>query len=284
MYVVFDIGGTNTRVASSNDLHTLGEPIKFKTPHTFEEGIAACITAAQTLANGARIRRIAGGIRGPLNHEKTSIISETVLCDWVGRPIVDRLSSALGAPVHLENDTAMVGLGEAHFGAGKGYPILAYHTVSTGVGGVRIVDGKVDVSSIGFEPGHQELDIDRSVLGQTIPHTLQNLISGSALEKRTGKKPYAIDQSDPVWDELARYLAHGLRNTIMYWSPDAIVLGGSMIVGEPRILLADIQKHTKAVLGDIVPCPPILDATLGDNGGLFGGLVRIAQVEGGIVK
>jgi predicted NBD/HSP70 family sugar kinase len=274
-YILFDIGGTKTRVARSHDCHTYDTPIKFETPATYREGLNELFQAIDTLSGGKTIKGIAGGIRGPLNHEKTGISSEIKLTDWVGRNIVKDFTDRYHAPVFLENDTALVGLGEATFGAGKGYDIVAYHTVSTGVGGARFVHGALDVSSVGFEPGHQELDIDRSVLGHPVRHTLENLVSGSALEKRRGKKPYEIAQSDPVWDELARYLAYGLKNTIVYWSPDAIVLGGSMVVGDPRILLSDIERHTKALLGELVPLPKLLDATLKDEGGLSGAMALL---------
>jgi predicted NBD/HSP70 family sugar kinase len=90
-----------------------------------------------------------------------------------------------------------------------------------------------------------------------------------------GVKPYEIPQDDAIWDQLALYLAHGLRNTILYRSPDVVVLGGSMIVGNPRILLDDIIKHTNEVLGDSIACPLILDAKLGDQGGLYGAMALL---------
>ncbi len=274
-YILFDIGGTKTRVARSDDLQSFGEPIKFETPLTYLEGMKALNDAIETLTKQSGITGIAGGIRGPLNHEKTGIVSETKLTDWVGRNIVGDLESRHHVPVILSNDTAIVGLGEAIFGAGKGYDIVAYHTVSTGVGGARFVHGVLDAATVGFEPGHQELDLDRSILGQRIPHTLQNLVSGTALEKRRGVKPYEIAQDDPVWDELALYLAHGLKNTIVYWSPEVIVLGGSMVVGDPRIPLEAIKRHTEAVLGGLVPCPPLKDAAFRDDGGLYGALALL---------
>lgn len=277
MYIIFDIGGTNTRIAASEDLKTYGTPIKFKTPLSYTEGFEAFCTAVETLSAGKPVLGIAGGIRGPLNQEKTGIISETVLTDWIKRPITTALSERFLTPVYLENDTAVVGLGEAVFGAGKGYSIVAYHTVSTGVGGARYVDGALDVSRVGFEPGHQILDLDRSILGNEIPHTLENLVSGSALERRRGCKPYEIPQSDPVWEELANYLAAGLRNTILYWSPDVIVLGGSMVVGNPRIFRESIIKNTEAALAGFVPCPLILDATLKDEGGLYGAMALLLK-------
>lgn len=277
-YILFDIGGTKTRVAHADSLTQFQTPLKFETPMLYREGLEALFKAIDACASHSRITAIAGGIRGPLNHEKSGIISETKLTDWVGRNIVKDLNARYGVPVFLENDTAIVGLGEATFGAGKGYDIVAYHTVSTGVGGARFVHGKLDVSSVGFEPGHQELDIDRSIFGHHIQHTLENLVSGTALENRRGKKPYEISQDDAVWDELAKYLAHGLKNTIVYWSPEVIVLGGSMIVGNPRILLKDIQNHTSELLGNLLPCPKIVDAELKDEGGLYGALALLKEV------
>lgn len=277
MYILFDIGGTKTRVALSEDLKTYGEPVKFETPLRFHDGIEKLMETIDMLRAGKKVTAIAGGIRGPLNHEKTGIVSESKLTDWVGRPIVDLLKKRFNTQVFLENDTAIVGLGEAVRGAGQGKDIVAYLTVSTGVGGARFVHGALDIASVGFEPGHQELDIDRSMLGHRVKHTLENLVSGTALEKRRGVKPYEISQNDPIWDELARYLAFGIKNTIMYWSPDVIVLGGSMVVGDPRIFLKDIVRHTEEMIGKFVPCPPIVDAILKDEGGLHGAMVLIAQ-------
>lgn len=273
-YVLFDIGGTKTRVATSEDLKTLSEIKTFKTPKDFTEGIDTIVDTVKTMTS-TPLRAVSGGIRGQLNDDKTEIIFDSVLTDWIDKPVAESLKKKLKAEVHLENDAALAGLGESHYGAGEGFEIVAYHTVSTGVGGVKIEDGKIDDNRSGFEPGHQVLDIDHTILGEGIEPTLENLVSGSALEERMGVKPYDIAQSDAVWDQLALYLAHGLRNTILYWSPDVVVLGGSMIVGDPRILLDDILRHTNEVLGDSIECPLILDAQLGDNGGLYGAMARL---------
>ena len=180
-------------------------------------------------------------------------------------------------PVFLENDAAMAGVGEAVFGAGKGLEIVAYHTVSTGVGGVKVENGEIDMASVGFEPGHQILDIDRTVLGEDIEPTLENLVSGTAVGNRFGVKAYEIPQSDMVWDELAEYLAQGLRNTILYWSPDAIVLGGAMIVGDPAISVDTIRKYTVEAIHDIEPAPLIAEAKLGDEAGLYGAMAILKK-------
>lgn len=275
-YLLFDIGGTRTRVAISDDLRTLRDVQSFNTPKKAIDGIDKIVEIAKKQIKGD-VKAIAGGIRGQLNDDNTELAVDTKLTGWVEEPLVTVLEKKLKTKVFLENDAAIAGLGEAHFGAGKGAEIVVYHTVSTGVGGAKIEDGEIDDARTGFEPGHQILDIDHTILGEDIEPTLENLVSGNAIEARMGIKPYEISQDDTLWDQLAFYLAHGLRNSILYWSPDVIVLGGSMILGDPRILLDDIIKHTNEVMGEVTEVPLIVDSVLGDEVGLYGAMALLDQ-------
>lgn len=280
-YLLFDIGGTNTRVALSRNHDSITDTATFKTPKGFDMGMKALL--GEVAAFGVppeEILLIAGGIRGLLSEDRSGIQNDGVLTEWAGKSIAKAFKKAgYEAPFILENDTAVAGLGEAVYGAGKDMPIVAYHTISTGVGGVKIVEGKVEAASVGFEPGHQVLDIDRTILGDDITPTLENLVSGSGLASRMGVAPKEIPQEDVVWHDLAGYLAQGLRNTILYWSPDVIVLGGSMILGDPRIQIVDIRKQTVEALNGFVECPHITTAALGDGAGLWGALVLARQYE-----
>jgi len=275
-YVVFDIGGTKTRIATSTDLKSFDEVKSYKTPATFKAGMQLFVETVQELTD--TVTAVAGGARGRLLEDKSGIENDGVLTKWAGESIVGYLQKEYGdIPVFLENDTAIAGVGEAVFGAGEGLPIVAYHTVSTGVGGAKIEDGMIDQAHNGFEPGHQILDIDRTVLGEEITPTLENLVSGTAVKDRFGVEAYEIPQTDVLWDDLAGYLAQGLRNTILYWSPDAIVLGGSMIIGDPAIKIDAIRKATALALDNFEETPLIVEAKLGDEAGLWGGLALLAR-------
>jgi predicted NBD/HSP70 family sugar kinase len=273
-YILFDIGGTKTRIAISNDLKTLDKVLNFKTPVLFADAMKKMIDTIKSLTDESP-KTIAGGVRGLLNEEKTGIQNDGPLSKWMGKSIVDTLHKEFKCPVFLENDAAIAGLGEAVYGAGKGLDIVAYHTVSTGVGGVKIENGQIDHASVGFEPGKQILDIDRTILGVEIEPTLENLVSGTAVETRFGMKPYEIPQSDVLWDELAEYLAQGMRNTILYWSPDVIVIGGSMVIGDPKIEIDAIRKYTVQLVENFETAPLITTAKLGDEAGLYGGMALI---------
>ena len=272
MYLLFDIGGTKMRLALSKDGETFGEPKVVPTPKDFDEGMRVFKEAVDELSGGEKIEKAVGGMRGPFNKEKTMIINSSMLPLWDNKPLKEELEKIVGAEVVIENDTAIVGLGEMHSGAGQGVEIGVYITVSTGVGGARFVDGEIDENRFGFEPGHQIVDIKEG--GD--PVSLENLVSGTALEKRTGKKAYEV--TDPkIWDELAHYLAYGLYNIILQWSPDVVVLGGAMIVGDPAIDVEVVKKYLNKINTKFPELPEIKKAELKDFGGLHGALAFIKQ-------
>ena len=172
-YFLFDVGATKSRFAASHDGVHFDEPEVVITPKTFPEGIELIVTMARKLA-GEHIGAVAGGIPGPLNSEKTRVINAPNLPDWNEKPLKDMIAQRLSAPVLLENDTALVGLGEAVAGSGVDYGIVAYLTISTGVNGVRIVDKKIDKSAMGFEIGHMILDVNHA----NYPGDFESMVSG----------------------------------------------------------------------------------------------------------
>lgn len=269
MYILFDIGGTKMRFAVTKDGKEFGEPKVVDTPPSFEEGIALIKEIAVELSEEKEIKTAVGGVAGAFNKEKSKLINSPHLHSWVNRELKGELESAFNAPVYLENDSALAGLGEAISGAGKGKDIVAYITVSTGVGGVRIVNGKIDNSAYGFEPGHQIIDFKESKY-------LEDLISGTAIEKKFTKRAYEVTD-EKVWDELAKLLAYGLNNTIVHWSPDVVVLGGSMIVKEVGIKIPKVVECLKSILYIFPKLPEIKQASLEDFGGLYGANEIIKQ-------
>jgi glucokinase len=272
MYIVADIGGTKTRIARSHDLETFDEPIIYDTPHPYEEGIRVFITRTLELAQGEPIERVVIGLPGAFNADRRSLFNAPNLGGWNKYPIADDLEHALNTLVTLENDTALVGLGEAAVGAGVGASIMVYVTVSTGIGGVRIVNGAVDANVYGFEIGHQYLFIENE------PKELCDLISGTAVVEKYHIQPKELGLGAPVWDEFARYLAFGLHNTILHWSPNRIVLGGSMF-NEIGISIDAVRAQLDEIMHIFPTVPEIVHSSLGNTGGLYGGLARLKQLH-----
>ena len=270
MYLLFDIGGTKTRLAVARDNKDIGEVVVVKTSPHFSQCLHVIEKAARELAGKEHISAVCGGIAGPVNKKEGILVNSPNLPGWIKTPLGAQLTRLFSAPVFIENDAALVGLGEAHYGAGKGYDIVAYITISTGVGGVRIVDGYIDRNAMGFEAGHQIIRCDDGK-----EKTLEALISGARLKKRYDKDPKDIYDAK-VWEQAARLLACGVNNTIVYWSPDIVVLGGSLI-RPSAISIERVRKHVGQLLNIFPHPPPLTEARLGDIGGLYGALIYVRQ-------
>lgn len=275
MRILFDIGGTHTRIALTQVGDSFETPVIFETPQIYAEGIAKIISTIEGLVLDKKVTSIVGGIAGIVDREKGELVSSHNLPDWAEKPLSADLISVFGVNVFLENDSAMVALGEAHFGSGKDFSIVAYITISTGVGGARIVDGAIDEHITGFEPGQQIIDVDGTIFGNGKSTNLGDYISGKAVELRTGKKPSEITDT-AFWDDLAKTLAYGLNNTIVHWSPSVVVLGGSMM-NDVGIPIDVTDKYLSEIMTGYDDVPPLTKASLGDLGGLYGALAYSTQ-------
>lgn len=290
MIIFFDIGGTRMRLAGSVDGKSFSEPIVNLTPQNFEEGMTLFQRVAKEIAQGEKIDQILGGVTGIFNHDHSALLHSPHLPQWAEKPLKETIEKFSQAKVELENDTAMVGLGEAIYGAGRGSEILVYITVSTGVGGARFINNKIDVSRLGFEPGHQIMNIQTNVknfalfnfnqhvnLKKTNLVTLEELISGSALEKKLNRKPGEITDSK-VWDECAYILAVGLHNTFLHWSPDRLVLGGAMF-NDTGISIDKVKEHLVNIVRVPKEIPDIKKAELKDSGGIYGSMALYNEIN-----
>ncbi|MBI5004328.1 ROK family protein [Candidatus Kaiserbacteria bacterium] len=273
MYIIADIGGTKMRIAGSRDLEHFDEPVIIKTPQSYQEGIAAFVETAKEIAAGEEITKIAAGVPALLSRDRRVIAGAGPhIPEWIGKHIADDIETALSTNIYFENDVAQIGLGEATAGAGQGARIMMYITVSTGVNGVRIVDNKIDPAVFGTEIGHQYLSPSSNDI------TWEDLLSGSSIEKRYGKHPRDLGPDSSVWEDLAIITAFGLHNAILFWSPDRIVLGGSMF-NEIGISVERVRFHLERITKVLPELPEILHSSLGDLGGLHGGLARLRQLD-----
>lgn len=264
------------RVAASNDGSRLDRVRTVETPETFEAGMERFREVARQLADGKKIFGIAGGVAGPLDRKRGRILDVPQMPGWRQKDIRPELEEMFGCAAYVENDAIVGALGEAVYGSGKGYGIVVYITVSTGLGGARVVDGKVDAHSMGFEPGHQFIDVTRSIGGDASGRgTLIDYVSGMGIERWKGKKPEEIADKK-FWDLEARLLAYGLNNTIVHWSPDTMVIGGSLM---KKISLVAVREYLKEYLTIFGRVPILKKAKLGDHLGLYGALAYLKEMR-----
>ncbi len=253
MKILFDIGRTKIRLAGARNDFSLTDIKIFDTPSEVNEGIDFFKNFISDLKSESLVDGLVGGV------------SRVV---WGGISVAESLSSALNLPVMVENDSAIVALGEAVSGAGKNYRSVGYLTISSGVGGAKIVDGQIDKTALGFEPGHQIVDFNTD-------SKLEDLISGRAVEKRFNQAPKTI-ADESIWNELSDILAVGVNNAIVFWSPDVLVLGGSMMKS-PGIKIDRVKQKLIEILKIYPSLPEIKLAELGDIGGIYGALELVKK-------
>lgn len=257
------------RVGVVDENWQLGKYHIVPTPAAYADGINKIAELAYDLNPEQNLIAAAGGLPGPMSPLRDKLVSAPHLSDWAHKPIQADISRIVGGPAYIENDTALVGLGEATHGAGRKSDIVAYITISTGVGGVRIVNAKLDESLFSFEIGHHILNFSPRQKLEELNHW-EEFISGSGIKKRHGLDVSQItDQS--FWDEVYKYLAVGIHNVMMFWSPQVIVLGGGLVSGD-LINLYKVIQMMKQIPTVVPEYPGIVKAELKDIGGLYGAL------------
>lgn len=265
MILVADIGGSHMRIAVSDAHDSFEEPVIHDTPAEFDAAVALFASTAQEIAHDRVITGAVIGIAGLLSRDRRTLLRAPNLREWEGRNVAETFSKALGAPVRFENDVALGALGEAISGAGKGASIVAYIANGTGINGARVVDGRLDRSALGFEIGWQLLGIDADA------PEWGSLVSGAGLAEKYGKP--ASEIADPaIWNECADHFAYGLYNTILHWSPERIVLGGSLFLGQNPIPLDRLVSTLRSINDALQELPDIQLAALGDHSCLYGAL------------
>jgi len=247
MNIVFDIGGTNMRIATTEG-DVLKEIRKIPTPKDPRSGLEAFTRVARELASDG-VDAIGGGIAA--DYIRDGVLSgASNLPEWNGVDLAHEFDSVFHAPVSIVNDTVAAGIGEKTKGAGRGHERVAYMTVSTGVGGTCIGE------DIGASPILREL--------QELIGDLESQISGTAIRKKFGIEPKDLDSLEER-NALADILAEALKKIAGAWQPDIFVLGGSMILGVNPIPLERVREKFSVV--------PASMAELGDQSGLIGGAV-----------
>jgi predicted NBD/HSP70 family sugar kinase len=140
---------------------------------------------------------------------------------------------------------------------------------------------------MGFEPGWQiigtpelckDTEKENWLDGYCSKGYLMSHIGGACVEKFENKKPVEITD-DSFWEEKAKLLSIGLHNICTMWSPDVIVIGGSMM-NQIGILLGHVERHLKETLKDVFPdeVPRIEPAQFGDEMGIHGAMAYLKQM------
>ena len=129
--------------------------------------IQAILASAERSLEGAsvgidRVSAIGVGAPGLSDTEAGILFTSPNLPGWKDVPLRDILQEKLKKRAFLINDGNAAALGEYYFGAAKGVAHFIYVTISTGIGGGIVVDGKVlkGFKGMAGEIGHMTIADD----------------------------------------------------------------------------------------------------------------------------
>lgn len=192
LVIGLDLGGTQIRTAvlqgarllSRVGLLTGENPSPDRVIPRMYESIYQALQEAQVT-----IEQIAGigiGAPGPLNSRTGTVFSPPNLPGWINVPLRDIFMEKFGCPVFVENDANAAALGEYMFGAGRGSREIVYITVSTGIGGGVISEGRIleGIAGTAAELGHMSIDWRGPLCNCGSIGCWESISSGTAIARR----------------------------------------------------------------------------------------------------
>jgi glucokinase len=224
--------------------------------------------------------------------------------DYHDVPVAPEMGRALSLPAFLDRDSIVAALGEMTFGAARGVKDFLYLTVSTGVGGAIVVEGRILHGPDGTagELGHLPVSMDPEIRCGCggIGH-LEAYASGTAIARDArkaiaeGRSPFLAGRSgekgldaveardvaegEDAGDETCRAIMERVRRAFAVacvglvdaFNPSRIVVGGSIAAHQGDRLLGPARAEVAATAFKTPRSRvKIVAAELGDDVGLVG--------------
>ncbi len=256
----------------------------------------------------SQLHSISIAAAGAIDFELGVVTSSPNLTGWHDVPLRDVVSSKYKVKTFLVNDASAAALGEHEFGAGRGVSNLIYLTVSTGIGGGIIINGRLYLGPSGSagEAGHMTIDVHGPECSCGNIGCLEMLASGTAIAREAirrirgggsssltemvGGKIENITAEEvgaaaeggdslalEVISQAATYLGAGMVNLVNIFNPEMIIVGGGVAqMGE--LLLAPARQVVEARAFKLpAQAVRIVPAQLGDEAGVLGAAVFAFQ-------
>lgn len=254
-FLCIDIGGTKTAFAVYNEN---GDELFFNSFSTNpKEGPDNLIERVATSVFG-HLDSVCSGViasPGPLDVKSGKIVYVATM-DWKNVPIVKLFEEKFKMPFKLLNDCDAGGLGVWKYCGFSDYDNLAYLSISTGIGGGVVVDGKLLTGKGNAgQFGHIPVCGEGIKCGCGKIDCLELYASGSGIENRyrqkTGNMLSCKDISTlarngdvvarSLFDDAGDKLVFALQSVIANLDPEIVVFGGS-VCNDKDLFLPKIEK------------------------------------------
>jgi len=258
-----DAGGTKFLCAIGKTHERIERVISIKTeaPEKTLENVAEFFN--EWLAGGKALAGIGISAFGPLCRDPLKAdygkLRNSPKPGWATADIGGYIRDHVPVPTAIDTDVNGAALAEGRWGAASENDIrhYAYVTVGTGVGVGIVADGRLVNGVAHPELGHYRPPRFNGDLFEGVcpfhGDCLEGLVSGPAIERRTGQPGAALDDDLPVWRPIAHYLAHLCSVLILGFSPQRIIIGGGVM--DRSLLFPMIRGETRKLLGGYVSHP-----------------------------
>lgn len=266
-YIGIDLGGTNVRVSKVNEAGVILQTVKGPSYGTEGPEIVMpnIIEMIKKIDNYQKCAGIGMGVPGPVDTARGIMCLSSNLYGFTGYPIVQHLQENFHMPVYLDNDANVAGLAESLVGAGKGMNVVYYVTISTGIGGALIANGRVVSGKNGFagEIGNIVIDRNRPKINHLNAGASECEASGTAIVRKARERlPYAtINHAGDVFalasnndqnaialvDEITTDLAYLFSIVAHVCDPFAFVIGGGVMKSKDLFLPLVVEKYKNLV-------------------------------------
>ncbi len=312
--LAIDFGGTQIRAALITP--DLAVHARRAVATRDEEGVEAVVARICEVAAEVRADARSAGLPppigvgisapGPLDPWRGIVVSPPNLAAWHDVPLAAKVSEALDLPTFLERDTNVAVLAEWRHGAARGAGTVVYITVSTGIGGAAIIDGRPLVGPDGTagEMGHLVVELGGPICGCGGAGHVEAIASGTAIardgrvlvdrraspglaELAAGAEIDAVlvaraaDDGDTaaaaLLDRAWAAIGAMCASLVNVLNPDVIVIGGSIAEHRPRLL--EVARREIAQGAFAVPASRVrvVPAALGDDVSLVGTLPIVTE-------
>ncbi len=311
MIIGVDLGGTRIRAACLDD--ALNVLMRDETLTLADEGPDRVIERMIDLIRKVwpqdePVIGIGVSSPGPLDPVTGVVLAPPNLPGWHHIPLAERLRSAFNVPVYVGNDANVAVLAEVARGAARGCKHAIYITLSTGIGGGVLIDGRLLLGHGGFaaEIGHmvmvineQELRIEQAAAGPALAKQARERIEAGAESQiralvqgdlsRIDSK--VVGQAALAGDPLAleivqragRLIGLGLTSLLHLFNPEIIVIGGGVSKIGP--LLFDPMRaaiRESVIYEGYIDRLRIENAALGEDVSIIGA-AALVHTQGGQV-
>lgn len=311
-----DLGGTKIAAAVLGPNHEVVSYRRRPTPDSGgpADVVRAMATTIQEAAQDAGVEAhtllgVGVGSPGAVDSATGAVSGAGNLPGWDGRfQLGMALREAIGTPVTVGNDVGVATDAEFQLGVGQQYNSLLGVFWGTGVGGGLILNGKPwHGRGKAGEIGHMVVKDGGAKCGCGNRGCMEAYAGRKSMEAKAVKEYNKGVQTDlfklaekhgkphltsAIWakaleheDELAtklldravQALSAGIASAVNLLDPEAVVIGGGLGIRFGNTLVPKIIDGMQEHLFDSENPPPVKVAALGDEGGVIGASLLVAQ-------